>query len=139
MQIVWMIGIGILGGVLGGMGMGGGTLLIPLLTLLMGTEQKIAQAINLVAFIPMSVVTFIMHAKNKLIRFEYLWLSLPALVGSVGASLLALKAAAGGLRIGFGVFLIALGVFQLTSVIVKKVAENRKQVKKNISEDWGLL
>ena len=34
---------GALGGVLGGMGMGGGTLLIPLLTLFTKTEQKEAQ------------------------------------------------------------------------------------------------
>ena len=45
---------GVCGGVLGGMGMGGGTLLIPLLTIFCGVEQGIAQGVNLLSFLPMS-------------------------------------------------------------------------------------
>jgi uncharacterized membrane protein YfcA len=43
--------VGIIGGVLGGMGMGGGTLLIPMLGIFFGLEQHVAQAINLISFI----------------------------------------------------------------------------------------
>ena len=43
---------GIAGGIPGGMGMGGGTALIPLLVLLCGAEQGVAQGINLLSFLP---------------------------------------------------------------------------------------
>ena len=62
--------IGIIGGVLGGMGMGGGTLLIPLLTIFLNLPQKEAQAINLIAFLPMSIIALILHYKNKLLKFK---------------------------------------------------------------------
>ena len=52
MQIFLLILAGIVGGIIGGMGMGGGTLLIPILTIFLDVPQKNAQAINLVAFIP---------------------------------------------------------------------------------------
>ena len=55
-MVIWLIISGVLGGLLGGMGMGGGTLLIPLLTIFCGLNQHLAQAINLIAFIPMAVV-----------------------------------------------------------------------------------
>ena len=42
MQYVWYAVAGILGGILGGMGMGGGTVLIPLLTLFYGVGQHTA-------------------------------------------------------------------------------------------------
>ena len=59
-----IIAVSALGGIIGGMGMGGGTLLIPLLTLAAGVEQHLAQAINLMSFVPMSIVALIIHKKN---------------------------------------------------------------------------
>ena len=44
MKVLLYIIIGVTGGVIGGMGMGGGTLLIPLLTLATGTEQHVARS-----------------------------------------------------------------------------------------------
>ena len=43
--------IGIISGIVSGTGMGGGTILIFLLTFFMGIEQHIAQATNLIFFI----------------------------------------------------------------------------------------
>ena len=90
MSVLLLILIGIAGGIIGGMGMGGGTLLIPLMTLLAGVEQHTAQAINLAAFIPMSAVALAVHLKNKLIDFKYLlWVALPAVAASAVAGPLA--------------------------------------------------
>lgn len=44
--------IGAAAGVISGMGMGGGTLLIPALTLLMGIPQRQAQGVNMLSFLP---------------------------------------------------------------------------------------
>ncbi len=64
---------GILGGVLGGMGMGGGTVLIPLLTIFCGVEQGAAQGVNLLSFLPMSLLALTVHAKNGLLKKEGLF------------------------------------------------------------------
>lgn len=122
MKVLLYIIIGVTGGVIGGMGMGGGTLLIPLLTLATGTEQHVAQAINLIAFIPMSIVALIIHARNKLLDCKYLlWVALPAVAASVPASLLIRKVGGGKLSAFFGWFLVILGVYQLVTLIVGKI------------------
>lgn len=104
---------GVAGGVLGGMGMGGGTILIPLLTLFCGVEQAAAQGINLLSFLPMSAIAISLHAGRGLIsRRGLLPLILPALLFSVLFSLLAAALPADALSKGFGVFLIILSFFQ---------------------------
>ena len=64
-KILFLAVVGVMAGVLGGMGMGGGAILIPLLTVFFKVDQISAQAINLVAFIPMAIVSLIIHVKNK--------------------------------------------------------------------------
>ena len=70
MEYIWYSFVGILSGVLGGMGMGGGTILIPLLSIFYGVNQHIAQATNLISFIPMASVALIIHLKNKMVEFK---------------------------------------------------------------------
>lgn len=112
---------GIAGGILGGMGMGGGTALIPLLTILCGVEQPVAQGVNLLAFLPMSVIALTVHAKNGLLETDGLaYLVLPALVLSAAGALLAVCIPAVLLKRAFGVFLIILAFVQI-SQIVKKI------------------
>ena len=55
-MIFWEIVAGILGGIVGGMGMGGGTLTIPILTIFLHYEQLRAQGINLIAFLTSSSI-----------------------------------------------------------------------------------
>lgn len=106
--------VGVIGGIIGGMGMGGGTLLIPLLTAFCGVQQHLAQAINLVAFVPMSIVSIIIHAKNGFIKPKYiLSISLPAALAGVLFSMLALNIEGRLLSKAFGVFLIILGIIML--------------------------
>ena len=120
MNVFIIILVSIVGGIAGGMGMGGGTLLIPLLTVFSSVSQHLAQSMNLLAFIPMSVVAVVLHAKNKLIKFPYLLLSIPALLSSVWGSLLAYGMNSEILRKGFGIFLAVLGIIDLLVVIMKK-------------------
>ena len=56
--------IGIVSGIISGAGMGGGTILIFLLSFVMGVEQHIAQATNLIFFIPTSIVAIIVNLNN---------------------------------------------------------------------------
>ncbi len=111
---------GFFGGVLGGMGMGGGTLLIPILTVILTVFQHEAQGINLLSFIPMAIITVVMHAKNKMITWRYaLLVMLPAIASSVISSLFSAKLSQSVLSTSFGIFLIALGVFQMISELIK--------------------
>ena len=62
--------IGIISGFISGMGMGGGTILILCLSMFMGIEQHIAQATNLVFFIPTSIMAIIINIKQKYVDFK---------------------------------------------------------------------
>lgn len=110
---------GIIGGILGGMGMGGGTLLIPLLTIFGGLNQIESQAINLISFSLMAIISIIIHAKNKLIDFK---VAIPFVLSGVGFSILGSFIANSinsmSLKTLFGVFLVALGLFQGASFFI---------------------
>lgn len=126
-QIVLFVIIGIAGGVMGGMGMGGGTLLIPLLTLLGRVEQHLAQSINLCAFLPMSVAALIVHIRNKLVDVRHILIvAIPAAAASVGASLLSRLVNAKSLSLYFGIFLGVVGVYQLVTAIIAIVKEKKE-------------
>jgi len=131
MQVLIYIIIGISGGILGGLGMGGGTLLIPLLITFTALNQHAAQAVNLVAFIPMATVVLIIHLKNGLIKFKYLLtISLPALGLGLGAAYLVQNISASSLKRYFGIFLLLLGGYQLACIVIKSVQNGRKNSKK---------
>jgi uncharacterized membrane protein YfcA len=92
MNTIWFLIAGLLSGVVAGMGMGGGTLLIPILTIFLSVEQHLAQGINLVVFLPMSLVALIIHCKNKLVDFRVgVPIMLSGIVASIGGSILAVK------------------------------------------------
>lgn len=113
---------GLLGGVLGGMGMGGGTLTIPLLTIFADLSQHSAQAYNLISFVPTAIVALVIHTKQKLVKWKKIWwIITPAVFSAVMGALLALSVEVSILKTVFGIFLIVLGaVFFITGVLVKK-------------------
>lgn len=113
--------VGIVGGLLGGMGMGGGTLLIPLLTIFCNVDQHLAQAINLISFIPMAVIALVIHIKNKLIDTKkILWIILPGCLSCVGGSFLSKAISSDLLTKFFGGFLVVLAIVQFITEIRKK-------------------
>ena len=109
--------LGFLGGIPAGMGMGGGTVTIPLLVLVGGVEQKIAQSANLFAFLPMSLIALHTHRKNGLLQTQgILWSVLPALLLSAGGALAAVYQPSSLLRKAFGIFLVFLSLFSFRTV-----------------------
>ena len=130
MEILYFIISGIAGGIIGGMGMGGGTLLIPLLTIFLYVPQKTAQGINLIAFLPMAIVALIIHFKNKLVDFKnLLYIVIPGIIASVSFSFLASSLDNEILSFLFGNFLILIGVYETLELIFEIL--NKKQQKKN--------
>ena len=124
MQFYLYLLLGFLGGIPAGMGMGGGTVTIPLLVLFGGVEQKVAQCANLFAFIPMSVIALKKHTDNGLVKTKgILWVILPALLLSAAGSLWAASLQSALLRKGFGAFLIALAAFGILHAPKNEKAE----------------
>ena len=113
MRFLLWFSAGVFGGVLGGMGMGGGTVLIPLLTLFCGVPQHMAQSVNLFTFLPMSLLSLRVHAKNGLLDTKgAVWMMVPATLLSALGALFVQGVAPGALRAGFGVFLCLLSLYQ---------------------------
>ena len=138
MTIFLLILFGFLAGVIGGMGMGGGTVLVPLLSFL-DLPQKTIQAINLVSFLPMCSVALIFHAKNKLVETKHvLWLIVPAIIFAVVGAFVADVASNEILRLCFAVFLIAVGIWQLV-LAIKFIVKNKKAATQFPAADTGAL
>ncbi len=57
-------------GIVAATGMGGGTILILLLNLFGNIDQHMIQGINLVFFIPTSIVAIYMNVKHKVIDYQ---------------------------------------------------------------------
>ncbi|AKL95059.1 hypothetical protein CACET_c16100 [Clostridium aceticum] len=106
--------LGLFAGIIGGMGIGGGTILIPGLIFLTDFKQQTIQSINLISFIPVAIVALIIHIKNKNILFR---LSLPIIIfGLIGAwigSKIALTIPSSSLRRLFGIFLLIMGIYEI--------------------------
>ena len=118
MKFVLYIVAGIIGGIVGGMGMGGGTLLIPLLTIFYGLNQHSAQAINLVGFIPMSIVALIIHFKNGYVETKHmLWIILAGIITCTASCFLANVLKGDLLKRLFGGFLVILSIWQFVKNI----------------------
>ena len=107
--------LGFSGGIPAGMGMGGGTITIPLLLLFGGVPQKIAQSANLFAFLPAGACALNVHIRNGLIEKNAIaGTAIPALIAAAGASLLALALPSDFLRKTFGLFLVALALISFS-------------------------
>lgn len=101
-------------GILTAWGVGGGTLLLLVMTLVLGVEQQMAQGINLLFFLPSAAVALWMHQRNGFVHGDTLKTALPwGVVGAVAGALLATGMDADLLRRPFGVYLLVAGVMML--------------------------
>ena len=75
--------IGTVLGFLSGLGIGGGSLLILWLTIILGTDPQTARSINLLFFLPSAVIACILRRNNGLPAFKKL---LPAILAGTAAA-----------------------------------------------------
>ena len=110
--------IGLLAGIISGIGMGGGTILIFLLTTICGLEQHIAQAINLIFFIPTSISAIIVNIKNKKINFKLAFvISICGVIGAILGAKLSVNTNVETLRKYFGCFLAIVALHEIYNLI----------------------
>lgn len=123
--------IGFVAGIISGMGIGGGTLLIPALVFLAGTRQQIAQSINLIVFIPSAIVALVVHSrKHNIEKGLFFQLALTGCIGAVAGSFLAVKMNSDILKRIFGVFLFMVGIYEIGSRSRMESKTNGKEEKK---------
>ncbi|NLJ78910.1 MAG: sulfite exporter TauE/SafE family protein [Tissierellia bacterium] len=106
--------IGLLSGVISGMGIGGGTILIPSLVFFSNLKQQQAQGLNLMVFLPVATVALIVHFREGNIEFQYAkWIISGGIIGAVIGSIIALKINPTSLKKYFGIFLLFVGIYEL--------------------------
>ncbi len=125
MTSLWQVLIGICGGFFGGLGMGGGTLLIPLLTIFLDFGQQLSQGINLVTFVVMAIFSLLIHAKNGMIESKGIGYIIFGglvftIIGAAGATIIPSVV----LRKLFGAFLICLSIIEFTKALTMKTTKN---------------
>ncbi len=110
-----MLGIiGLLSGIISGMGIGGGTILIPAIVMLTDLGQQSIQGINLIYFIPTAIIALITHLKNGTVEKTVVKpIVLYGLVGAVAGSLIAVSLDSEMLRKIFAVFLVLMGISEI--------------------------
>ena len=117
----WYVLAGLASGIFGGLGMGGGTLLIPVLTIFLVFDQKLAQGINLISFLVMAIFSMIIHYKNGYIKIKNIYyIIIPGVLFSILGGYLMSAISSKVLKIIFGVFLIILGISEFVKVFKKE-------------------
>ena len=119
---------GLAAGVLGGMGFGGGTVLIPILTLALNLSIPLAMWINLAAFLPSAAVALCIHIRNGMIVWKaVLFLLIFGMIGVILMFFIKTEIPEVLVKKGFGCFLIAVGSVSLFGVFVGYIKKNRNK------------
>lgn len=126
---------GIISGTVSGTGMGGGTILILVLSIFLGIEQHTAQATNLVFFIPTSISAIIVSIKNKLIEWKIgITIAVSGIIGAIIGANISAKIQVKNLKTYFGIFLAIIAIYEIYS-IVKEYKKEEKRNNKVIREE----
>ena len=118
---MWEVITGLISGIVSGTGMGGGTILILVLSIFLGIEQHTAQATNLIFFIPTAVAAIYINIKNKKINFKVGKISI--LYGLIGVAIgisISKRIQVDNLRMYFGIFLLIVSIYELYCIFVRK-------------------
>ena len=114
LSAVWAAAAGLVCGVLSGWGIGGGSLLMVWMTAVLSMDQRTAQSVNLLYFLPTAAAALLLHAKNRMVEWKAV---LPAAAAGCATAALAAWLAAGLetelLRRLFGGFLILVGLSEI--------------------------
>lgn len=98
-------------GILSAWGVGGGTILLLVMTLLLGVGQRTAQAINLLFFLPTAASALVCHARSGCLDKPVLRSAIPwAVAAAVAGAWIATALDPELLRKPFGGYLLLSGV-----------------------------
>lgn len=126
--------IGFMAGIFTSLGMGGGALLISLLSSFCHINHKIAQSTNLLFFIPTSLLAVIINIKNKNIDFKIVVIiSFFGIIGAVLGTMCIQIININTLKKIFALFLLIIAIFEIFNFIKQyKFDKKRDNKNKNI-------
>ena len=102
-------------------GVGGGTLLLLVMTLFLGVDHREAQAVNLLFFLPTAALGLFFHRKNGFLdRDAFRETALPGAAASLAGALIAAAVDVAVLRRPFGLFLLYTAASMLWSARKKE-------------------
>ncbi len=110
-DVVIALLIGLAGGTFGGLlGIGGGTLFVPALVLIMGQDQHVAQGISLMVIIPTAISATIANLRRGYVDREVAtWVAPVAVVFALGGAIVAGQLDGTTLSRVFGVVVLYVG------------------------------
>ena len=109
---------GVISGTVSGTGMGGGTILILILSVFIGIDQHVAQGANLIFFVPTSISAIITTFKEKLINWQIgIPVAISGIVGAIIGAKISINMDVNRLKRYFGVFLILITIYEIYSLI----------------------
>lgn len=119
--------IGICSGIVSGLGMGGGIILIFLLTFFMEKEQYVAQATNLIFFIPTAIASIIVNLRNENIDVKLgIIISIYGILGAIIGANIAMHIDVNILKKCFGIFLAIIAINEIYSIFKLYMKSNKK-------------
>ena len=120
--------IGAISGVFSGIGMGGGTILIFLLNIFVGLEQHIAQATNLIYFVPTAISAIIVNYRDKNVDIKLAGIiSICGIIGAVIGAIISVNLDVEKLCRFFGIFLVIIAIHEIYTLINEyKLRKKRK-------------
>lgn len=118
---------GIISGIATSIGLGGGTVIIILLTVFEKVEQKMAQGINLVFFIPTSIITIYFFIKNKQLKVkENLLIIIGGILGAYLGAKISCNLNNELLKKVFAIFILLIALFEIIKYF-RKYNKYKKQ------------
>lgn len=124
--------IGIISGIISGTGMGGGTILIFLLVYVLGIDQHIAQATNLIFFIPTSIIAIIINLKNRNIALQSaIFISIFGILGAIIGANISIQIDVNILKKCFGIFLAIIAIHEIYTIVKWYKKQKLRNNKKN--------
>lgn len=118
---------GVISGVVTGLGMGGGTILILLLSLFMNLDQHVAQATNLVFFIPTSLAAIIINIKQKNVNLKLaIIISIFGIIGAIIGAIISENISSPHLRKYFAIFILIIAIHEIYKIYKEYIIERKK-------------
>lgn len=110
--VLVIFALGLFGGVLSGLlGIGGGVVMVPLMVLVLGMAQHIAQGVSMLVIIPTALVAIWHFHKDKLVNYQMAaLLAAGAVCGALISANFVQYIPAADLKKLFGVFVIYTGI-----------------------------
>lgn len=113
-------------GIVAALGMGGGVTLILLFSIFSDISQHIIQGINLIFFIPTSIMAIYMNIKNKNINYKIAKIIIfSGIIGAIIGANLSFKIQNENLKKYFGIFLIFIAIFEIYSFFMKYILKKK--------------